>query len=98
MKLLAPLLFVLALTACGTPAVVTQRVEVPIPVRPIAASDVPTEPVSEFLRTAPADPVDHQVKALLIDREQVAAYVGKLRALVDACIGPATPLRLPTIE
>lgn len=97
MKISALILPIL-LTACGTPAIVTQRVEIPIPVRPIAAADVPIEPVSEFARTAPAAPLDAQVQALLIDRETVKSYAVKLRALVGACVAPAAPQRLPTIE
>lgn len=89
----------LALSACGTPAVVTQRVEIPVPVRPITAADLPARPADEFVATSPADPLDAQVRALLIDRETTAAYVKRLRALVGACVGPASPApRLPTVE
>lgn len=96
---LAPVALALLLSACGTPAVVTQRVEIPIPVRPITAADLPPPPADEFAVTAPADPLDAQVRALLIDRETVAAYVIRLRALVGACVGPAAPApRLPTAE
>lgn len=97
MKLL-PLACAAALAGCGTPAVVTQRVEVPVAVRPIAPADVPAPPVSEFAATAAADALDVQIRALLIDRETTAAYVARLRALVGACVGPAVPQRLPTVE
>ncbi|MBW7903795.1 MAG: hypothetical protein H3C26_20190 [Rhodocyclaceae bacterium] len=89
----------LALAACGTPAVVTQRVEIPIPVRPITAAELPAPPADEFAAASPADPLDAQVRALLLDRETTAAYVIRLRALVGACVGPASPApRLPTVE
>lgn len=96
---LAPVVIALLLAACGTPAVVTQRVEIPVPVRPITAADLPVPPADEFAATAPADPLDAQVRALLIDREATVAYVKRLRALVGACVGPAAPVpRLPAME
>ncbi|MBW7903125.1 MAG: hypothetical protein H3C26_16730 [Rhodocyclaceae bacterium] len=96
---LAPVALALLLSACGTPAVVTQRVEIPIPVRPITAADLPPPPADEFGATSSADPLDAQVRALLLDREMTAAYLKRLRALVGACVGPATPApRLPTME
>lgn len=96
---LAPVVLALLLAACGTPAVVTQRVEIPIPVRPITAADLPAPPADEFAAVAPADPLDVQVRALLIDREATAGYMKRLRALVGACVGPASPApRLPTME
>lgn len=88
----------LLLAGCGGQQVIVQKQEVPVPVRPVAAKDVPEEPKYEFPRTAPTDPVDVQVKALLIDREEAGGYAKRLRALVDACVGPQTPLKLPTIE
>ncbi len=87
------------LAGCGTPSVVMQRVEIPVPVRPVSAADLPPPPADQFAASSPADPLDAQIRALLIDRETAAAYAKRLRALVGACIGPAPPApRLPTAE
>ena len=82
-------LICLALAGCGT-TVEVQRVEIPVPVPCIASDKIPAAPVSRFQPLAPTDPVDDQIRALLLDREYGGLYAGRIRALVEACITPET--------
>lgn len=78
------LILCLALAGCGT-TVQVKRVDVPVPVPCIDADRVPAAPASRFGPMAPTEPIDEQVRALLLDREYGGLYAGRLRALVEAC-------------
>jgi hypothetical protein len=70
-----------ALSGC----VGSQVREVKIPIAVPCVSQVPLRP-SLLFETLPNDaPVFPQVQALLIDRERIGSYVGRLEAILEAC-------------
>lgn len=85
---LLSMLIATLLAGCATAPqkVVTQRVEVAVPVSCIDRSKIPSEPASKFAGTSAKAPVDEQVKALLIDRETGAVYGKRLRGVLEACV------------
>lgn len=89
------LLLCLVLAGCATaePQIVTQTVKVPVPVSCVTPSQIPAKPDDRFARTAPASPLDDQVRALLLDRESGQAYAGKLRAVLESCVEAGNPVQ-----
>lgn len=86
MRLLAAL-FALVLAGCATETTI-QRVEIPVPVSCVERGQIPAQPADRFAATQPTDPIDEQVRALLIDRDRRREYGDKLRAIVESCVKP----------
>lgn len=84
----APALLSLAciLAGCaGTPAPVTQRVEVPVPVSCVKAADVPKRPDYRVEKLAPGASDGEKVLAFVGDWAAGRKYEGKLEAALAGC-------------
>lgn len=87
MRVLAVLTLALVLSACGTrPAkVVTQRVEVPVPVTCVDQADIPPERRLETEALRKTDSVFEKVRAVTIDMKGLQADDAVMRALLEGC-------------
>lgn len=78
--------FMVLLAGCGsTPAPVTQRVEVPVPVPCVAAGAVPIKPIYQFDKLPATASDGEKVIALASDWPAGRKYEGRLEAVIAGC-------------
>jgi hypothetical protein len=83
------LLLCVFLTGCSVfsePKMVTEKVEVPIPVPCVSKAEVPEPPRLESSNLQEEDSIGRKVQALLVDRKELQKSFTKARGLLVGCV------------